>query len=73
LKDQSNILPLYYSTDHKIELIEDNTLEFYYLNKQSIKELTAIQDYLNNNLDKGFIIKSKVPFTSLVLFIYKAD
>ena len=33
----------------------------------------AIQEYLINNLLKGFIVSSKAPFTSLVLFIYKSD
>jgi hypothetical protein len=72
-KEESNILLLYYSTDHKIELIEENTLGFYYLNKQSIEELIIIQDYLYNNLEKGFIIESKAPFASLVLFVCKSD
>jgi hypothetical protein len=30
------------STNYKIKLIEENILGFYYLNKQSIEELTAI-------------------------------
>jgi hypothetical protein len=32
-KEESNILLLYYSTDHKIKLTEENTLGFYHLNK----------------------------------------
>jgi hypothetical protein len=72
-KEESNILLLYYSTNHKIELTEENTLGFYHLNKQSVEELTVIQDYLYNNLEKGFIIESKAPFASLVLFVHKSD
>jgi hypothetical protein len=72
-KEQSNILPLYYSTDHKIKLTEENTLGFCHLNKQSVEELTTIQEYLYNNLEKGFIIESKAPFASLVLFVCKSD
>jgi hypothetical protein len=72
-KEELNILLLYHSIDHKIELTEENTLGFYYLNKQSIEELTVIWDYLYDNLRKGFIVKSKVPFTSLVLFVCKSD
>jgi hypothetical protein len=72
-KEESNILLLHYSTDYKIELTEENTLGFYHLNKQSVEELTTIQDYLYNNLEKGFIIESKAPFASLVLFVYKSD
>jgi hypothetical protein len=30
-------------------------------------------DYLYNNLRKGFIIESKVPFASPVLFVRKSD
>jgi hypothetical protein len=32
-----------------------------------------IYKYLIDNLAKGFIISSKVPFTSLVLFTYKGN
>jgi hypothetical protein len=73
LKEESNILPSHHSTDHKIELIEENTLGFCYLNKQSVEELTVIWDYLYDNLRKGFIVKSKAPFASLVLFVCKSD
>jgi hypothetical protein len=72
-KEESNILPPHCSTDHKIELTEENTLGFCHLNKQSVEELTAIQDYLYNNLEKGFIVESKAPFASLVLFVHKSD
>ena len=72
-KEYSDVLPLHQSIDHKIELTANNTLGFCYLNKQSIEELTAMQDYLYNNLRKGFIVKSKVPFASLVLFTCKPD
>ena len=56
-----------------IKLISKNTLGFSYLNKYSFKKLTIIYDYLTTNLDKGFVVLSKVPFVSLVLFIQKAD
>jgi hypothetical protein len=72
-KEQSNILPPHYGTDHKIELTEENTLGFCHLNKQSVEELTTIQDYLYDNLEKGFIVESKAPFASLVLFVCKSD
>ena len=57
-KEQSNVLPPHRSTDYKIELTEENTLGFCHLNKQSVEELTAMRDYLYDNLEKGFIIKS---------------
>ena len=43
------------------------------MNKYSLEELIAIQEYLIDNLLKGFIVSSRTPFTSLVLFIYKSD
>jgi hypothetical protein len=72
-KEESNILPLHRSTDHKIELTEENTLGFCHLNKQSVEELTAMRDYLYDNLGKGFIVGSKAPFASPVLFVRKPD
>jgi hypothetical protein len=32
-----------------------------------------MRKYLTDNLAKGFIISSKAPFSSLVLFAYKGD
>ena len=32
-----------------------------------------MREYLVNNLAKGFIVLSKAPFSSLVLFTYKGD
>lgn len=32
-----------------------------------------MQDYLTDNLAKGFIVLSKAPFASLVLFARKPD
>jgi hypothetical protein len=64
---------LYCNTDHKIKLTDDKNLGFSYLNKYSLEELTAIQEYLTDNLSKGFIINSKAPFASPVLFVCKAD
>ena len=72
-KEQLNVLPPHRSTDHKIELTEENTLGFCHLNKQSVEELTAMRDYLYDNLEKGFIIESKAPFASPVLFVRKSD
>jgi hypothetical protein len=59
--------------DHKIKLTDGNTLGFSHLNKHSLEELTAIRDYLTNNLAKGFVVSSKAPFFSLVLFARKVN
>ena len=48
-------------------------LRFCHLNKHSLAKLTLIQDYLVDNLAKGFIVLSKAPFVSLVLFVQKPD
>ena len=68
-KEQSNTLLLYQSIDYKIELTEANTLGFCHLNKYLLEELTVIRDYLTDNLAKGFIVSSKAPFASPVLFV----
>jgi hypothetical protein len=57
-KQQSDILALYRSINHKIELIQDNSLKSCYLNKYSVEKLEAIRDYLSTNLTKGFIVSS---------------
>jgi hypothetical protein len=72
-KKQSDTLPPHRSIDHKIELTDDNTLGFSHLNKHSLEELTAIRDYLTENLAKGFVVSSKAPFSSPVLFARKAN
>ncbi len=42
LKKDSDTLAPYRAIDYKIELIEENTLGFCYLNKHSLKELSSI-------------------------------
>jgi hypothetical protein len=72
-KEQSDLLVLYCSTDYKIELTDDKNLEFSYLNKHSLEELTAMQEYLTDNFSKSFIVNSKAPFAFSILFVCKAD
>jgi hypothetical protein len=72
-KEQLDILALYCNADYKIELTDDKNLEFSHLNKHSLEKLTAMQEYLTDNFSKGFIVNSKAPFASSVLFIRKAD
>jgi transposase InsO family protein len=72
-KRESDILPLHHEGDHKIELTDENTLGFSHLNKHSLEELVAMRDYLASNLAKGFIVSSKAPFASPVLFARKGD
>ena len=57
-KQQSDTLALHCSIDHKIKLIQDNSLKSCHLNKHLVKELEAMRDYLSANLAKGFIVSS---------------
>jgi len=72
-KEQSDTLALYRNADYKIELTDDKHLGFSYLNKHSLEELTAMQEYLTDNLSKSFIVNSKVLFASPILFVCKAN
>jgi hypothetical protein len=72
-KKDSDTLAPYRAIDHKIELIQENTLGFCHLNKHFLKELAAMYEYLSSNLAKGFVVSSKAPFASLVLFTRKSD
>jgi predicted aspartyl protease len=72
-KQKSDTLAPHRSIDHKIELTGDNTLGFCHLNKHSIEELETMRDYLTANLQKGFVVTSKAPFASPVLFARKSD
>ena len=73
LKKDLDTLAPYRAIDHKIELTEENTLGFCHLNKHSLEELSSMREYLASNLAKGFVISSKAPFASPVLFARKSD
>ena len=72
-KKESDTLALHRAIDHKIELTKENTLGFCHLNKHLVKELAVMWEYLASNLAKNFVVSSKAPFASLVLFAYKSD
>src|SRR6266536_2730411 len=72
-KKDSDTLAPHRAIDHKIELTEENTLGFCHLNKHSLEELSSMREYLASNLAKGFVISSKAPFASPVLFARKSD
>src|SRR5436190_13939238 len=48
-------------------------LDFSPLYKQSTKKLFATKKYIEENLHKGFIEPSQVPFAAPILFIKKAN
>ena len=39
----------------------------------SKEKLQKVKEYLSENLDKGFIVLSKAPFASLILFVIKLN
>jgi hypothetical protein len=72
-KKASDELPPHRPYDHKIQLETDNTLGYSPLYNQSVKELQAVKKYLEENLQKGFIVDSQAPFASPTLFVKKAN
>ena len=44
-----------------------------YLSKYSVAELTALQQYISENLTKGFIISNKAFFVSSIVFTKKPN
>jgi hypothetical protein len=74
-KAESNILLLYRPYDHKIQLEADGASSLYYspLYKMSAEELETVKKYLIDNLAKGFIEPSQVPFAAPVLFVKKPN
>ena len=73
-KHTSDQLPSYYLVvDYKIKLTEGNNLYYNPLYHMTIEELTAVKEYLLENLYKGFIILSNTPFASFILFVSKLN
>jgi hypothetical protein len=72
-KQESDKLPDYKSYDHHIELTGDQELGYSLLYQITLKELEAAQEYILENLNKGFIVPSNAPFTSLILIALKPD
>jgi hypothetical protein len=69
----SDELPLHREIDHKIVLIQENTLELSLLYCISIAELQTVKQYLLDNLSKGFIIPSQALYILPVLFVKKPN
>ena len=72
-KEAADNLPPHRYVDHAIELEEGAKPPFGPLYNMSQLELEALQDYLKENLSKGFIRASKSSAASPVLFAKKAD
>jgi hypothetical protein len=73
-KSQSDELPPYRFSDHKIELLPDATpLRAHPLYSMSTEQLVALKEYLTKNLRKKWMIPSGAEYGSLVLFAKKPN
>jgi hypothetical protein len=72
-KKASNILVSHRSYDHKIVLKKDVISEYTFLYKMLKKELKIVKKYLENNLEKRFIIASRSSFVSSIMFMKKTN
>jgi hypothetical protein len=59
--------------DHKIVLEKNVIFEYTSLYKMFEKELKIVKKYLENNLEKKFIIASRSSFVSSIMFMKKTD
>jgi len=59
--------------DHRIELTSDSTLSRCWAYQMSSLKLLKVKKYLNENLSKKFITSSQTFYSSLVLFVLKAN
>lgn len=72
-KQSANELPPHRPYDLKIELEEGKSPPCGPVYSLSEKEQTALLEYIQENLHKGFIRHSKSPYGAPVLFVKKAD
>ncbi len=72
-KKAFNILASHRLYDHKIVLKKDAILEYTSLYKMFEKELKIVKKYLEDNLEKRFIIASRSSFVSSIMFMKKTN
>ncbi len=72
-KKAFNIFVSHRSYDHKIVLKRNVIFEYTFLYKMFEKELKIVKKYLENNLEKKFIIANRSSFVSSIMFMKKAD
>jgi hypothetical protein len=72
-KKAFNILASHRLYDHKIVLKKDAILEYTSLYKMFEKELKIVKKYLEDNLEKRFIIASRSSFASSIMFMKKTN
>ncbi len=72
-KKAFNTLISHRSYDHKIVLKRNVILDYISLYKMFEKELKIVKKYLENNLEKKFIVANRSSFASSVMFMKKTD
>ena len=72
-RQEADMLPVYWSYDHKIPLEDRKQLTFEALYSMSQDELKVLQKYLNDHLSKGFIQVSFSSAAALILFVHKSE
>ena len=75
-KEASNVLPPHRSYDHKIQIDDPKALEslgYSPLYHQSTDELKEIKRFLEENLERDFVVPSQAPFASPTLFVKKPN
>lgn len=70
---EANKLPEHRSFDHRIPLIPGTTPPYGPIYSLSATEQKALANYIQENLDKGFITPSESPASSPILFVKKKD
>ena len=72
-KSKADILPPHRSYDHKIELEANERPPHSRIYPMSGEKLQKVREYLEENLQKGFISPSTAPYASPVLFVQKPN
>lgn len=72
-KKEADKLPPHREYDISIDLVPGGQLYYGPVYSLTIVEMEALKNYLKENLDKGFIRKSKSPAGAPVLFVKKQD
>ena len=72
-KKLANKLPPHQSFDHTIPLVEGKVPPFGPIYSLSVTEQAALKDYIDNNLEKGFITPSSSPAELPIIFVEKKD
>jgi hypothetical protein len=72
-KALDQLLLRYIAINHKIELIQANSLSYSLLYQITTKELLTVKEYLLENLYKGFIVLNSSSFAFPVFFVAKSN